>query len=198
MSDKKYYLIHKPFNVISQFTKENHDDITLSDLGYTFPKDVYSVGRLDKDSEGLLLLTNDNKVKTTILSPKSQKSKTYWAQVENIPTPEAISKLSRGVVINVDKKDYKTLPAQVKLLTKEPKVFERDPPIRERKSIPTAWLEITLVEGKNRQVRKMCAAIGFPVLRLIRSRIATLSIADMKIGEIKELSRKELNGLFLL
>ena len=172
------------------FTKENHDDITLADLDFKFPTDVYPVGRLDKDSEGLLLLTNDNQLKNRLLDPKFKHMKTYWAQVENVPTKAAIAELQSGVTIRVDKKDYKTLACKAKLLpTME--IAPRNPPIRERQNIPTAWIEITLNEGKNRQVRRMCAAVGFPVLRLIRMRIESIKLDNIGVGEILELTANE-------
>lgn len=188
--DKKYYAVHKPYNVISQFTKENHDDITLADLDFKFPTDVYPVGRLDKDSEGLLLLTNDNQLKNRLLDPKFKHMKTYWAQVENVPTKAAIAELQSGVTIRVDKKDYKTLACKAKLLPAM-EIAPRNPPIRERQNIPTAWIEITLNEGKNRQVRRMCAAVGFPVLRLIRMRIESIKLDNIGVGEILELTANE-------
>jgi 23S rRNA pseudouridine2457 synthase len=191
--DKKYYLLNKPFNVISQFTKENAEDITLADLNFNFPKDVYSVGRLDKDSEGLLVLTNDNVLKTKLLEPKNEHRKTYLIQVEGIPTPEAVAQLEKGVTIRIDKKDYATLPCKIKVLPEEFTVAPRNPPIRERQNIPTVWLEISLTEGKNRQVRRMCAVVGFPVLRLIRIRIGNVVLHDLAIGEVREVKRSLFN-----
>jgi len=159
---------------------------TLADLG-DFPKDVYPVGRLDKDSEGLLLITDDKKLNHRLLNPKFQHKRTYWAQVEGIPTEEAIQRLNHGVDIKVNGKIYHTLPAKVRLFAHPPNIPERDPPIRFRKNVPTSWLEIELHEGKNRQVRKMCAAVGFPVLRLIRTKIEKLELRDMQIGDVREL-----------
>jgi len=179
-----YFIIYKPYGYLSQFTKEVPEHRTLADLG-GFPKDVYPVGRLDKDSEGLLLITNDKKLNHRLLNPKFQHQRTYWVQVEGIPTQEAIQKLNRGVDIKVTGKTYHTLPAKARLLP-HPGVPDRDPPVRFRKNVPTSWLEIELHEGKNRQVRKMCAAVGFPVLRLIRTKIERLGLRDMQIGDVRE------------
>ena len=139
---------------------------------FNLPKEVYPVGRLDKDSEGLLLLTNDNDLKNKIASPKYNIDKTYLVQIENIPTSESLKILSRGIVI---KDNYKTLPCIVRMI-KDVDIPERRPPIRVRKKIPTCWLEIKIREGKNRQVRRMTAAIGHPTLRLIR-----VAIGDIKL-----------------
>lgn len=180
----KYFTLYKPYNYLSQFTREVPEHQTLKDL-YDFPKEVYPVGRLDRDSEGLLILTNDNFLKTRLLEPKYQHKRIYHAQVERIPTKEAIQELSTGVTIRVNKKAHQTQPALVKLL-EEVNFPERNPPIRVRKNIPTAWLELTLTEGKNRQVRRMCAAVGFPVLRLVRVGIENLALEGIKVGEVKE------------
>jgi 23S rRNA pseudouridine2457 synthase len=191
--EKRYFILNKPFDVISQFTKENLNDVTLADLGFEFPKDVYSVGRLDKDSEGLLVLTNDNQLKTRLLEPKNEHKKTYLVQVERIPTEEAMAKLREGVTITIDKKPYLTLPAKVRLLAEDFTVAPRNPPVRFRQSIPTAWLEISLSEGKNRQVRKMCASVEFPVLRLIRIRVGNIALQDLGIGEVLEVKKSLFN-----
>ncbi|WP_026999700.1 pseudouridine synthase [Eisenibacter elegans] len=177
-----YYLIYKPFLVLSQFTPEAPEDHTLAELA-DFPPQVYPVGRLDKDSEGLLLLTNDNYFKTTLLNPKKQHWRSYWVQVEGVPTPEALEQLRQGVTISVQQKPYQTLPAKVRLLAQAPPVPERNPPIRFRANIPTAWLEISLVEGKNRQVRRMTAAVGFPTLRLVRNAIEDLKLQDFDFSQ---------------
>lgn len=147
------------------------------------------MGRLDWDSEGLLLLTNDGKLQHHIANPRFGHQRTYWVQVERIPDPVAIAKLGQGVEIQ----NYRTLPARVKLLLEEPTVGERYPPIRYRKNVPTAWLEMTLKEGKNRQVRRMTAAVGFPTLRLIRVRIAQLQLDDLPVGTWRYLSSVEVN-----
>ena len=153
---------------------------------YKFPKDVYSVGRLDKDSEGLLLLTNDNRFKTRILSPESKKWKTYWVQVEGQITQQAIHELEEGKISISHKEAVFTVSPAICKEINAPKIADRIPPIRYRKSIPTSWIEIKISEGKNRQVRKMTAAVGFPTLRLIRQAIDTISIDDMQLGEVRE------------
>ncbi|MCZ2201738.1 rRNA large subunit pseudouridine synthase E [Cylindrospermopsis raciborskii] len=183
----KYIIFHKPYGVLSQFTRELPEHVTLKD--YIDVPDVYPVGRLDWDSEGLLLLTNDGKLQHHIANPRFGHQRTYWVQVERIPDPVAIAKLGQGVEIQ----NYRTLPARVKLLLEEPTVGERYPPIRYRKNVPTAWLEMTLKEGKNRQVRRMTAAVGFPTLRLIRVRIAQLQLDDLPVGTWRYLSSVEVN-----
>ncbi len=182
----RYILFSKPYGVLSQFTSE-HGHKTLKDFG-PFPPDVYPVGRLDLDSEGLLLLTDDNKIKQRASNPNFEHPKTYWVQVENIPDSEAIRKLQAGVVI--EKK--KTKPAQVRLLEHEPDLPARTVPIRFRKNIPTAWLEITLREGRNRQVRKMTAAVGHPTLRLVRVKIGELTVEGLDPGMSRLLTDNEL------
>ncbi|MFM6756241.1 MAG: pseudouridine synthase [Dolichospermum sp.] len=186
----KYYIIfHKPYGVLSQFTQESPQQITLKQ--YIDVPDVYPVGRLDWDSEGLLLLTNDGQFQHRLAHPRFGHQRTYWAQVERIPTLDAINQLQNGVIIQ----DYRTAPAQVKLLLEEPSVTQRTPPIRYRKTVPTAWLEITLTEGKNRQVRRMTAAVGFPTLRLIRVSIANIQLHDLAPGQWRELTLIELTNL---
>lgn len=182
----QYFIIHKPYGYLSQFTKEVPEHLTLADLG-DFPNDVYPVGRLDKDSEGLLIITNDKTLNNRLLHPKFQHERTYWAQVEGVPTPEAIIALNQGVNIKVNGKIHATLPAEVKLLENAPDIPERNPPVRYRKNIPTSWLEIELHEGKNRQVRKMCAAVGFPVLRLIRVKIGKLELKQLSSGQVQKM-----------
>lgn len=179
----KYVAFYKPYGVLSQFTGEAGDR-TLAE--FNLPKDVYAAGRLDKDSEGLLLLTDDGPFIKRLLEPKNEKEKTYWVQVENIPTLEKLKELERGVVIQ----GYKTLPCKAKLIS-EPDLAPRDPPIRERKSIPTAWLEIKLIEGKNRQVRRMTAAIGHPTLRLVRFSIGNLKLNQMQPGQWQEVRKDQ-------
>ncbi len=191
----RYFLLHKPYGYLSQFTKEHPDHLTISDLG-DFPKEVYPVGRLDKDSEGLLLLTDDKKLNNRLLNPAFQHPRTYWAQVEGIPDKQALTGLSKGVEIRVNKKKYLTLPAKIELLKSSDHIEERDPPIRYRANIPTTWLQLTLVEGKNRQVRRMCAKVGYPVLRLIRMGIGRLSLDSIPRGTFIELNQEEIYQAF--
>lgn len=164
--------------------------LTLSDF-LLLPKDVYPVGRLDYDSEGLLLLTNDGVLHDRLINPKFEHSRTYFVQVEGIPNNQVIQKLSNGIIIQ----DQKTKRANVKLLEAEPQIWERNPPIRFRKNITTSWLEIELFEGRNRQIRKMTAAVGYPTLRLIRIRLESLSIKNLNVGELRELSKNEIKRL---
>ena len=187
-----YYIIHKPYEMLSQFTAEVAGQITLTHLDYDFPKDVYPVGRLDADSEGLLLLTNDNDLKTKLLNPNHQHERTYWVQVEKEITEQAVEILEKGVTIKVNKKPYLTQPAKVQILIPPPEVPERVPPVRFRKEIPTAWIAVTLTEGKNRQVRLMTAKVGFPTLRLIRVQMGKLRLGEMKAGEVREIGRGEI------
>ncbi len=168
--------------MLSQFTSKDGSSV-LGDL-YNFPKDVYSIGRLDKDSEGLLLLTNDNKFKTKLLDQKNKLEKTYYVQVDNDITHEACKELEAGkIIIKHEKKPYQVKPAKC-IKIDEPNLPERSVPIRYRKNIPTSWIALTLNEGKNRQVRQMTAAVGFPTLRLVRFGIGKLTIKGMQPGEI--------------
>jgi 23S rRNA pseudouridine2457 synthase len=187
--NNRYIIFHKPYGVLSQFTQESPKHITLKE--YIDVPDVYPVGRLDWDSEGLLLLTNDGQLQHRLAHPRFGHQRTYWAQVERIPDLDAINKLQSGVEIQ----DYRTRPAQVRLLLEEPSVVQRIPPIRFRKSIPTAWLEMTLTEGKNRQVRRMTAAVGFPTLRLIRISIGNIQLDDLSPGQWRELTSLEVTRL---
>lgn len=179
----RYFLLHKPFGVLSQFTTPVEGKIGLGSL-FNFPKDVYPVGRLDEDSEGLLLLTNDPRMNAQMLGDGTEK--TYWAQVEGSPTSQDLEPLRRGIKLRINQKDHHTLPAQAELLEPQPIVPERNPPIRFRASIPTTWIALTIREGKNRQVRRMTAAIGFPTLRLLRVRFGPYSLQQMKAGEVHE------------
>lgn len=175
MKDEYQYIIfNKPYGVLCQFTGEPGDK-TLAQYG--LPKNVYAAGRLDKDSEGLLLLTDDGAFNQLVTNPKSKKPKTYWVQVENIPSDEALSKLMQGVEI----KNYKSAPCKAKLI--DPKIEPRDPPIRERKNIPTQWIELEIKEGKNRQIRRMTAKIGHPTLRLVRISIGKYSNSELAPGQ---------------
>ncbi len=186
---KAYLAFFKPFDVLCQFTPEpGSDKGTLAEFG--FPREVYPVGRLDADSEGLLLLSDDARLNSRLLDPQNGHSRTYLAQVENVPTAAAIEKLESGV----DIKGHWTLPARVSLEKDEPHLPERAKPIRVRKNIPTAWLKVTITEGKNRQVRRMTAAVGHPTLRLVRIAIGTLTLEKLglKPGEWRQLTDQEL------
>ena len=192
----EYYLIYKPYQVLSQFTSSD-GKLCLKDI-LNVPKDVYPVGRLDYDSEGLLLLTNDTSINHQLLHPKFAHARTYWVQVDGAITSDAIESLSKGVTISVDGKTYETKKAILNILPDNLLVPERNPPIRVRKSIPTSWVSIQLTEGKNRQVRKMFASVGFPVVRLIRSQIGQFSIAQMQPTDCLSLSFEEVqNALFV-
>lgn len=189
MNDYRYIILYKPYGVLCQFT-DAIGRVTLSDLG-NFPKDVYPVGRLDYDSEGLVLLTNDNWLKQRLLEPKFRHPRTYLVQVERIPDDKALEQLRKGV--NLAGK--KTLPAKIKLLEKEPTLPPRSVPIRYRKNVPTSWLEITIYEGRNRQVRRMTAAVGHPTLRLVRIKIGNLKLKGLKPGEWRSLGRVQIINL---
>jgi len=191
LSTLRYFLVYKPYGTLSQFSKEGNK-LTLADLDFDFPADVYPVGRLDADSEGLLLLTNDKQLNHRLLNPIFRHKRTYYVQVEGTPTDEACQKLSQGVKISVDGQPYHSLPANTWLLMPEPDLPARTPPIRYRASIPTSWLAITLHEGKNRQVRKMTASVGFPTLRLVRWAIERFTAGGMAPGDVRELSRAEI------
>lgn len=186
-----YVLIYKPYLMLSQFSREGYKS-TLADLDFDFPSDVYPVGRLDADSEGLLLLTNDKQLNHRLLNPRFRHNRTYYVQVEGALTDDACQKLTQGVTITVDGKPYHSLPAVARPLVPEPAVPARNPPIRYRASIPTSWLSIALHEGKNRQVRKMTAAVGFPTLRLVRWAIEGFTADGMEPGAVREISRAEL------
>ncbi len=208
---------HKPYGVISQFTGDGSPNRTLAEFG--FPKNVYPIGRLDADSEGLLLLSDEPKWNERLLHPCHAHEREYWAQVERIPTPEALKKLGRGVLIQ----GRKTMPCRAWVLEPQPEVIPapvaasrqsaadcfpekmaalcrdaatpklppRHPPIRFRKSVPDCWIGLELIEGKNRQVRRMTAAIGHPTLRLIRARIGNFRLGDLPAGQWRTLSAKE-------
>jgi 23S rRNA pseudouridine2457 synthase len=184
----RYLIFHKPYGVLSQFTPEGQH-LTLRD--YIDVPGVYAAGRLDADSEGLLLLTNDGALQHRLTDPKFQHPRTYWAQVERIPDALALEQLKTGVIV----KDYRTRPAQARLLEAEPIFPDRNPPIRQRQNIPTAWLELILTEGRNRQVRRMTAAVGFPTLRLVRVAIGSIQLADLAPGNWRDLYTTELQQL---
>jgi 23S rRNA pseudouridine2457 synthase len=184
----RYILFYKPYGVLSQFTDDGGRQ-TLKD--YIPVPDVYPVGRLDWDSEGLVLLTNDGRLQHRLSDPKYGHPRTYWVQVERIPDDLALERLASGVEIQ----NYQTKPALVKLLVAEPQLPPRDPPIRDRQNIPTAWIELTLTEGKNRQVRRMTAAVGFPTLRLVRYSIGSVSLGDLSLGSWRDLTSAEVKIL---
>lgn len=186
--DLHYFAIYKPFGTISQFSEEGHH-ATLGEL-FHFPNNVYPVGRLDTDSEGLLLLTNDKTINKRLLHPSNHHEKTYWVQVEGAITDEALEQLQSGVQIRIKKKDHLTAPAKAKRIAL-PNLPDRNPPIRYRASIPTSWIELTLTEGKNRQVRRMTAKVGFPTLRLIRASIEGITIEDVLPKAVVEMKRDE-------
>lgn len=181
---------HKPYGVLSQFTPDGSPNRTLAE--FAFPKDVYPLGRLDADSEGLLLLSDEPGLNTRLLDPRNSHQRTYWAQVEGIPTTVAFEKLSQGVSIG----NQRTLPSRAWPLDPQPSIPPRDPPIRVRKTIPDCWIALELIEGKNRQVRKMTASVGHPTLRLLRVRIGALELGDLKLGNWRELSSADRQLLF--
>lgn len=202
---------NKPYGVLSQFTSDGSSNRTLAE--FRLPKEVYPIGRLDADSEGLLLLSNEPELNERLLHPRHAHEREYWAQVEKIPSPEVLQELSRGVEIQ----GRKTLPCRAWLLEPQPQesgrdtfprvptssgddtdgleraptLPPRDPPIRFRKTVPTCWIGLELIEGKNRQVRRMTAALGHPTLRLVRVRIGGLRLGNLPGGKWKELNREE-------
>lgn len=181
---------NKPYGVLSQFTPDGSPNRTLA--GFGFPKGVYPIGRLDADSEGLLLLSDEAGLNTRLLDPERGHSRRYWAQVERIPSAEALAQLAGGVTIQ----EYRTRPCKAWMLDPQPEVPPRDPPIRVRKNVPDCWIALELTEGKNRQVRRMTAAIGHPTLRLLRVRIGNLELAGLPPGVWRELDSDERRGLF--
>ncbi len=183
-------IFHKPYGVLCQFTPDQPGQKTLADFG--FPKEVYPVGRLDMDSEGLLLLCDEPGFNHRFLDPEQGHPRAYWVQVEGLPDESAVNRLKSG---GLEIQGHKTRPCRVELMKNEPNVPPRDPPVRFRKSIPTSWLRIELVEGKNRQVRRMTAAVGYPTLRLIRCAIGGLEEIQLNQGEWIELSTEERKSL---
>lgn len=182
-------LFNKPFNVVSQFTREaNSNKLTLAD--FIDVPGVYPVGRLDHDSEGLMLLTNDGGLQHRLTNPRFGHPRTYWVQVEGSINDSAVKSLEDGVTIH----GYRTRPAQASIIG-EPHAPPRNPPIRYRKNIPTSWIELTLAEGRNRQVRRMTAAVGFPTLRLIRTAIGNLTVGNLEPGCWRDLHPSEIRAL---
>ncbi|MFY0685855.1 MAG: pseudouridine synthase [Cyclobacteriaceae bacterium] len=188
-SKLKYFIIYKPYKILSQFSDED-GNVGLGSI-YSLPKDVYPVGRLDLDSEGLLLLTNDKKLNHRLLDPKYKHWRTYWAEVEGIPKQTVFQQLQLGVTINIGGKKHQTLPAKVKIVSPE-NIYPREPSVNYIKHPETTWIELSLIEGKNRQVRKMTAKVGHPTLRLVRVGIEELSVMPMKPGDITQISQKAL------
>jgi len=180
----------KPYQVLTQFTDDAQNRQTLAD--YISIPDVYAAGRLDYDSEGLMLLTDDGKLNHMLTHPKHGHPRTYWAQVENIPDEAALNKIRRG---GLTIKNYQTKPAMARRID-EPVLPDRDPPIRYRANIPDCWLELTLTEGKKRQVRRMTAAIGHPTLRLVRASIGPITLSEMQEGQWQALSATEMKALW--
>jgi len=186
---KTCILFFKPYGVVSRFTPEGAW-LSLKTFG-PFPPDVYPVGRLDADSEGLLFLTNDDFIARRLTNPEFGHPKTYTVQVDRIPAAEALERLRQGVIIE----GRKTRPAEVRLLDHEPVLPARPIPIRHRKTVPTSWLEIVLREGRNRQVRKMTAAVGHPTLRLVRTKVGEFTLEGLEPGDHKALSSEEYDRL---
>lgn len=176
---------NKPYGVLSQFTTDGSPNRTLSEFG--FPKNVYPIGRLDADSEGLLLLSEEPALNRRLLHPRQAHEREYWVQVERIPAEDTLRELGKGVLLQ----DRKTLPSRAWILDPQPELPPRDPPIRFRKTVPTCWIGLELIEGKNRQVRRMTAAVGHPTLRLVRVRIGNFKPADLEPGKWKILSPTE-------
>ena len=176
---------HKPYGVLSRFTPDGSPNRTWAEFG--FPENVYPIGRLDADSEGLLLLSDETRLNERLLHPRHAHEREYWVQVERVPLPDALLKLAKGLVIQ----ERQTLPCRAWLLDPQPDVPPRDPPIRFRKTVPVCWIGLELAEGKNRQVRRMTAAIGHPTLRLIRVRIGNLKLHGLPPGVWRELTSGE-------
>ena len=182
---------NKPYGVLSQFSPTQTKHRTLAEFG--FPKNVYPIGRLDADSEGMLLLSDEPDLNDLLLNPRRNHRRIYLAQIENIPSGESLRKLRDGVIIN----NRRTLPCHVRIPQPQPDIEQRNPPIRFRKNIPVCWIEIELIEGKNRQVRKMTASIGHPTLRLMRVQIGDFCLDALDTGTWKILSDEERKKVFL-
>ena len=177
---------HKPFGVISQFSPDGSKYRTLAE--FALPARVYPIGRLDADSEGLLLLSDEARWNARILDPNHGHEREYWVQIEGLPTQDALRQLAAGVVIQ----GRRTLPCRVSLHHETPRVWPRDPPIRYRKTVPDCWVSVILMEGKNRQVRRMTAAVGYPTLRLIRVRIGRVVLGDLRPGQWRAVEPAEM------
>lgn len=187
-----YFIVYKPFQVLCQFSGDGVKK-TLADI-FSVPRNVYPVGRLDYDSEGLLILTDDKQLNALLLSPKNNHQREYYVQVEGEITDDAINNLCKGVIITIKSGSYLTQKCKAEKI-QTPNLPDRKPPVRFRKTVPDSWIKIILTEGKNRQVRKMTAAVGFPTLRLIRYRIELISLDNMVQGEMKKISKQELYNL---
>jgi 23S rRNA pseudouridine2457 synthase len=186
----RYLLLNKPYGVLSQFTREEGTSHgTLAD--YVDVKGVYAAGRLDGDSEGLLLLTDDGAMQKRLTDPRFGHERTYWVQVEGLVSEEALRELREGVMVQ----GHRTLPAFAEKMAEAPALWERVPAVRYRASIPTSWIALTLTEGRNRQVRRMTAAVGYPTLRLVRARIGDLGLDGLGVGEWRELTAAEIKAL---
>jgi 23S rRNA pseudouridine2457 synthase len=183
-------VFNKPYGVLSQFTPDGSPNRPLAD--FHFPTDVYPIGRLDADSEGLLLLSDEPQLNFELLDPERSHQRTYWVQVEGLPGPQAIRDLQRGVLIQ----GRRTRPCKAEVLDPQPVIPAREPPIRFRKSVPTTWIELSLTEGRNRQVRRMTASVGHPTLRLIRVAIGAFRLGDLQTGQWREMSAREREQLF--
>jgi 23S rRNA pseudouridine2457 synthase len=186
----RYFIIYKPYKTLSQFSAV-HDKKTLADF-FSVQKNVYPVGRLDEDSEGLLILTNDAKLNHRLLDPAFEHEREYWVQVEGEINNAAIMQMQQGLQLNIKGEIHHTKESIVQIFNEAPLVPDRDPPVRYRADVPTSWIKIILKEGKNRQVRKMTAQVGFPTLRLIRNRIEGIELKNMQPGDIIELSSKSI------
>ena len=176
---------HKPYGVLSQFTTDGSRNRTLADFG--LPKNVYPLGRLDADSEGLLLLSDEPDLNQRLLHPRHAHTRAYWAQIERMPTPAALKQLERGPIVQ----GRKTRACLAWILEPQPDLPPRSPPIRYRKTVPTCWIALELIEGRNRQIRRMTAAIGHPTLRLIRVRIGEFELGELTSGTWRELTPRE-------
>lgn len=186
------YALNKPFGILSQFSSEGNHPGILS-LQLNLPKDVWPIGRLDRDSEGLLLLTDDMRLRQQLTDPKENSRKTYWVQVEGAPTEETLERFQQPMLLRIKKQEIRTKLARVSVMD-EPEVWDRTPPIRHRLSVPTSWIALELKEGKNRQVRRMTANVGHPTLRLIRAEVGDLTLKGLGLspGEVIQLKPEQI------